>query len=55
MFKQICQLTRLGMYSLFHINELRHTKDLKKKRRFILLGIVWLILALMILFYMALL
>lgn len=53
MFKQICQLTRLGLYSLFHINELRYTKDKKKKQRFILMGIVWMILALILIFYMA--
>lgn len=53
MFKQICQLTRLGLYSLFHINELRYIKDKKKKQRFILMGIVWMILALILIFYMA--
>ena len=52
MLKQIKQLSALQLCNLFGINEMRYTKDPKKKRQFWLLAGVWLLLILMLIGYM---
>lgn len=51
MNKQIIRLCRLQLGNLFGINEFLHTKDRKKKGRFIGLAVLWVILIAMALFY----
>ena len=55
MFQQIKLLTRMGLYNLFGINEVRHTRDSGKKQRFALLSVVWILIGLLFIFYMILL
>lgn len=55
MVKQIRQLSRVQLLNLFGINEVRYTKDRKKKARYAGLAIVWLLLILMLLFYVTIL
>ena len=52
MLKPIKQLSALQLCNLFGINEMRYTKDPKKKRQFWLLAGVWLLLILMLIGYM---
>jgi len=51
MLKQILTLSRVQLKSLFGINEVRHTKDKKKKRNFALLGIAYVLVILMAMGY----
>ena len=55
MFQQIKLLTHMGLYNLFGINEVRHTRDSGKKQRFALLSVVWILIGLLFIFYMILL
>ena len=55
MLKQIQKLTALQLCNLFGINEVRYTKDKKKKDNFILLTLAWILVGAMILAYIALL
>lgn len=55
MLRQIRQLSHVQLLNLFGINEIRHTKDKKKKARYVGLALVWLLLILMMLFYMTIL
>ena len=55
MFQQTKLLTRMGLYNLFGINEVRHTRDSGKKQRFALLSVVWILIGLLFIFYMILL
>lgn len=55
MLRQIQKLTALQLCNLFGINEVRYTKDKKKKQNFILLSFVWFLLIGMLVFYVALL
>lgn len=48
MMRQIRLLTRLSLYGMFGLNEIRHTKDTRKKRRYYLLGILWIFLIVML-------
>ena len=45
----------MGLYNLFGINEVRHTRDSGKKQRFALLSVVWILIGLLFIFYMILL
>lgn len=51
MLRQIRLLVRLQQCNVFGINEVRYTRDEKKKQRLIGLGIVWLALIAMLAFY----
>lgn len=51
MLRQIGRLCKLQMRNLFGINEFRYTKDSAKKKRYLGLGVVWVILILMLLGY----
>ena len=53
MGRQIRLLAKVQLVNLFGINEVRHTKDKKKQARFVGLGVLWLFLVLMIIFYVA--
>ncbi|MCI7792512.1 MAG: hypothetical protein MR531_17375 [Lachnospiraceae bacterium] len=53
MTKQIFRLCRLQLGNLFGINELRYTKDKGKRARFIGLSIVWIMLIIMAVGYVA--
>ena len=47
MLKQIQKLTALQLCNLFGINEVRYTKDKKKKDNFILLTLAWILVGAM--------
>lgn len=51
MARQIWKLTALQLCNLFNFNEFRYTKDKKKKGRYLAVGITWMILILLLLFY----
>ena len=51
MFKQILRLTRLLTLNLFGINEFRHTKDSTKRKRYLILASIWVLVAIMIISY----
>lgn len=53
MGRQIRLLAKIQLINLFGINEVRHTKDKKKQARFVGLGVIWLLLVLMVIFYVA--
>lgn len=53
MLKQIKILSAMQLCNLFGINQIRHTKDKKKKVRALGLSAVWLMLAVMLMFYVA--
>ncbi len=55
MFRQIKQLTRIGLVNLFGINEFRYTKNSGKKQRYVLLAAAWAFVAALLIFYMTLL
>ena len=55
MLTQIKILTHIGLCNVFGINEVRYTRDSKKKQRFILLSVIWIFLAVLLVFYMLLL
>ena len=48
MTRQIRLLTKLSLYGMFGLNEFRHTKDARKKRRYYLFGILWAFLIVML-------
>jgi len=48
---QIRLLARIAMCNLFGLNEMRYTKDAKKKTRYRLMGILWCVLLLMLVGY----
>ncbi|MDD3796255.1 MAG: hypothetical protein PHE06_09870 [Lachnospiraceae bacterium] len=52
MGRQIRLLSRIGLCNLFGINEIRYTKDRKKKIQYAGLAAVWLLLLLVYLFYL---
>ena len=51
MARQIRLLLGCQLINLFGVNEVRHTKDKKKRARFMGLSIVWILLALMLVSY----
>lgn len=51
MLKQVLSLSRVQLQNLFGINEMRYTKDKKKKRTFALLAVVYLLLILIVVGY----
>lgn len=51
MLRQISRLCRLQMGNLFGINEFRYTKDSAKKKRYLGLAVVWVMLILMVMGY----
>lgn len=51
MLKQVWQLSAVQLKNLFGINEMRYTKDKKKKRTFLLLALAYLLLILMCIGY----
>ncbi|MDO5559796.1 MAG: hypothetical protein Q4F95_09395 [Oscillospiraceae bacterium] len=51
MIRQICRLSKVMLCNTFSINEILHTKDTKKKNRFIMMIAVWTLLAVMIMSY----
>lgn len=53
MIRQIFKLTRLQLLNLFGINEFRHTKDKGKKKRYLGLAAVWLMVVLMVAAYVS--
>ena len=53
MSKQMMRLCGLQMKNLFGINEFRYTKDVSKKRRYLGLSVVWILLILMLMAYVA--
>ncbi|NLV59731.1 MAG: hypothetical protein GXY67_13350 [Clostridiales bacterium] len=55
MLTQIRLLTKLQTLNLFGINEFRHTKDAKKKHRYVAMAAVWVLLTVMLVAYIALL
>lgn len=55
MLTQIKILTRMELCNVFGINEARFTRDSQKKQRFIMLSVIWIFLALLLMFYMLLL
>lgn len=52
MLRQIQLLSKVQLCNLFGFNEIRYTRDKKKKGRFIGLAVVWALLMLMLLVYM---
>lgn len=52
MLRQIRLISRLQLCNLFGLNELRFTKDRKKRNRSVALGVLWLFLILMLMSYM---
>lgn len=48
MTRQIRLLTRLSMYGMFGLNEFFHTRDVRKKRRYYLFGVLWAFLIVML-------
>lgn len=55
MLRQISQLSGIQLINLFGINEMRHTRNRKKKARYIGLGVMWGMLAMLLIFYVAIL
>lgn len=55
MLRQIQKLTALQLCNLFGINEIRYTKDKKKKQNSFLLALAWILLIGMLIFYIAML
>lgn len=55
MLRQIHKLTAIQLCNLFGFNEFRHTKDSKKKDRFMLLVLAWLVVIALIVVYVAML
>lgn len=53
MGKQIRRLTALQLYNFCGFNEFRFGKDRKKKNRYLLMGVLWVFLILMLLMYVA--
>lgn len=51
MMKQVLTLSRVQLQNLFGINELRYTKDKKKKATFVLLAVAYLLVILMLVGY----
>lgn len=51
MGRQIRLLTEISLRNLFGFNEFRYTKDKKKKSRYLLLGVLWIMLLSMLVFY----
>ena len=51
MGRQIRLLTKISLCNLFGLNEFRFTKDKKKKSRYCLMGVMWLMLLAMLVFY----
>ena len=51
MGKQIRLLTKISLCNLFGINEIRFTKDKKKKKRYVLLSVIWCMLLAMLVAY----
>ena len=47
MLNQVLTLSKVQLRSLFGINEVRHTKDKKKKQNFILLSVAYVLVILM--------
>ena len=52
MLMQIKILTHIGLCNVFGINEARYTRDSGKKQRFALLSVIWIFLAVLLMFYM---
>lgn len=55
MLTQIKILTHIGLCNVFGINEARYTRNSGKKQRFVLLSVIWIFLAVLLMFYMLLL
>lgn len=55
MLRQIKKLTAVQLCNLYGINEILHTKDRKKRNRFVGMAFVWLLLVAMMVFYMVIL
>lgn len=55
MTRQIKLLTKISLYGMFGWNEFLHTKDSRKKLRYLLMGGLWLLLILMLAGYVCLL
>ena len=53
MLRHIQILTSLQLCNLFGLNEIRHTKDTKRKQNFTLLSCAWILLIVMLIFYIA--
>lgn len=53
MSKQMMRLCRLQMKNLFGINEFRYTKDASKKKRYLGLAVVWVVLIIMLMAYVS--
>lgn len=51
MLRQIQKLTAVQLCNLFGFNEFRHTRDSRKKRRYLAMAALWILLAVMLLFY----
>ena len=51
MMRQVLTLSRVQLQNLFGINELRYTKDKKKKATFVLLAVAYLLVILMLVGY----
>ena len=51
MLKQVLTLSRIQLKNLFGFNEMRYTKDKKKKGTFFLLAIAYLLVILMVIGY----
>jgi ABC-2 type transport system permease protein len=52
--RQIRLLVELQICNLFGLNEFRHTKDAKKKHRYMAMAAVWALLIVMLVVYIAL-
>lgn len=51
MLAQIRIMARLDLCNLLGINILRFTKDKRKKKRAVMLSVLWILLIIMLLFY----
>ncbi|WP_285825648.1 hypothetical protein [Schaedlerella arabinosiphila] len=51
MLAQIRIMARLELCNLFGINILRFSKDKRKKKRAVMLSVLWVLLIIMLLFY----
>lgn len=53
MNKQVVRLCRLQLSNLFGLNEFRYTKDQSKKKRYVGLGLLWIVLGTMLAVYVS--
>lgn len=51
MISQVLRLSKLQLINLFGINEFRHTKDSSKRKRYMMLAIIWTLVAFMVAAY----